>query len=259
MRLSEIESGYDVYQDPLYQKYQSAIDFAINKYIANGSAIYKGSRRYGTEGLLLRDPLSYPEPRRSKNTLNYYTEWVDHSVKWAAFPKRSRSLICSTNESYAAGYGDARVVVPIKDTKVGACPKDDWWTSFISTSPDHDPNDVNLFVHDVLKSNGIYLNGRTVTYDEFAQHLHDVDLEKYDASVFTEDLKEEAMRLGGLAELMDHVFDPAANGFKLTTWKQFVMTGEHEVWLSAPCVMIPLDAWTRLVDGRSEKISRIEV
>jgi uncharacterized protein YggL (DUF469 family) len=259
MRLHEIAGGQDVHQDPLYQKHKTAIDFAINKYLATKSAIYKGSRRSGAEGLLLRDPMGYPEPRRSKNTLNYYTEWVDHSPQWAGYPKRSRSLICTSNSGYAAGYGDVRVVVPTRDTAIGICPGDDWWTSFKTTSPQHDPDEINRFIHDVLKDNGIFLDGKTVTYDQFAQHLHTLDLGKYDASSFTEVLKDEAMKLGGIAELMDHVFDPGANGFNLTTWRKFSVTGDHEVWLSAPCVMIPRKIWQRLVDDQTEKISRIEI
>jgi hypothetical protein len=250
VRLAEIEGGYDVYRDPLYQKYRSAIDFAINKYAANGSAIYKGSSRYHSDDkLFMRDPMSFPEPRRSKNTMNYYTEWVDNSPQWEKFPKRSRSLICSTNVTTARTYGNVAAVVPIIDTKVGVCPQNDWWNSFRTTSYDHNPDEINRFVHEVLKDNGVFLNGRTVTYDEFAPHLRSADVEKHDASVFTEDLKDIAIELGGLVGLMDHVFDPAANGFKLTTWRQFGVTRDHEIWLSAPCVMIKLDIWDQLVNS----------
>jgi hypothetical protein len=250
MRLHEIEGSYSVYKDPLYQQHKRAIDFAVNKYVTNGSAIYKGSVRYkGVDQLIMRDPMSFPDPRRSKNTLNYYTEWVDHSPQWAQFPKRSRSLICSTNRKKAGQYGDVAVVVPIKDTAVGVCSSGDWWESFKTTSPDHDPDEINQFVHEVLKDNGVFLNGKTVTYDEFAPHLHSADLEKHDPSVFTEDLRDEAMVLGGLVELMDYVFDPAANGFSLTTWRQFGITGDHEVWLSAPCVMIHINIWDQLVNS----------
>lgn len=248
MRLHEIEN-YSVYADPIYKQYKTAIDFAINKYVTTGAAIYKGSGNYDNQKLAMRDPMSFPDPRRSKNTLNYYTEWVDNSTKWSQFPKRSRSLICSSDKVYASGYGQLAVVVPTVDTSVGVCPKNDWWFSFNDTSPKNDPDEINRFVHDVLKSNGIYLNGKTVTYKEFAQHLYNIDLEKYDASVFTEDLKAQAMELGGVAELMDYVFDPAANEFSLTTWRQYSVTGDHEVWLSATCVMVPMYTWTQLVNS----------
>lgn len=246
MRLNEIEN-YSVYADPIYKQYKTAIDFAINKYVTTGAAIYKGSRNYDRQKLAMRDPMSFPDPRRSKNTLNYYTEWVDNSPFWSQFPKRSRSLICSSDKVYASNFGQTAVVVPTVDTTVGICPDDDWWNSFNETSPQNDPNEINQFVHDVLKSKGIYLNGKTVKYNEFAQHLKDVDLEKYDAYSFTEDLKIQAMELGGMIELMDHVFNPAANGFNLTTWKQFDTTGEHEVWLSASCVIVPIEIWKQLI------------
>jgi hypothetical protein len=248
MRLHEI--SYNVYNDTLYQQYKTAIDFAVNKYVTSGAAMYKGSLRYGkTEGLLIRDPMSYPEPRRSANTMNYYTEWVANSAKWAQFPKRNRSLICTTNRSYAEGYGDTRVVVPVADTTIGVCPDNDWWNSFQKTSSMNNPDDINRFVHEVLKDNDIFLNGNKVTYSEFAPYFKSIDLEKHDPSSYTQDLKDLAIKLGGLDKLMDYIFDPVANGFSLTTWKQFNIKGNNEVWLSVPCVMIPMSIWGQLVNS----------
>jgi hypothetical protein len=51
----------------------------------------------------------------------------------------------------------------------------------------------------------------------------------------------------GWAGMMDHILDPKANGFALATWRQFNVRGDHEVWLSAPCVMIRQAAFMSLV------------
>lgn len=252
MRIHEIEEVYSVYRDPLYQQYKTAIDFAINKYVTTGSAIYKGSARYaryGEEGLIIRDPMSFPEARTSKNTMNYYTEWVDHSASWSHFPKRSRSLICSTSKNYAEDYGAVRVVVPVQNTAVGVCPERDWWFSFDRTSRRNGPDAINTFVHEVLKENGIFLNGRTVKYEEFAPHFNAIDVSKANMPYYYDDLKDIAVAKGGLGGLMDYVFDPVANEFRLITWKDFNITGNHEVWLNAPCVMVPLNVWNNLVNS----------
>ena len=251
MRLHEIEL-YRVYNDPIYKQYKTAIDYAINKYVTTGAAIYKGSKNYDREKLTVRDPMSFADPRRSRNTSNYYTEWVDNSPKWSQFPKRSRSLICTSDKVYASGYGQIAVVVPIVDTTVGVCPDNDWWNSFRKQSPRYTTaDDVNGYVHEVLKSNDIFLNGRTVTYSQFIEPLKTADLKKavIPPHELYGPLHKQALELGSLYALMDHIFDPAANEFSLTSWKQYSVIGEHEVWLSAPCVMVPMYTWTQLVNS----------
>lgn len=248
MRLHEIKA-YEVLTDPLYKQYKAAIDFAVSKYVNEKSAIYKGgSEQYSGNALFIRDPMSFPTPRTSRNTLNYYTAWVDNSAKWANFPKRSRSLICSSNLQTASGYGGVCVVVPTTDTAIGICPDDDWWTSFISLNELHaDANEINHFIHAALRSNDIFFNGRTVSFDKFAKHLPTLDLNKIESNRLTDPLKNKAIALGGIVQLLDSIFDPRANGFLLTTWSKYLMQGNRELWLNAPCVMVPIELWKQLI------------
>jgi len=104
---------------------------AMNMY-RKGYGIYRGIEFYGSSKsprFLEIDPKK-GEPRKSANTFNYYTLLNDNSPKWVSYPKRSQSIICSTLEGGAQGYGTMYYVFPYDNTKIGVCPEDDYWHSF---------------------------------------------------------------------------------------------------------------------------------
>lgn len=71
-------------------------------------------------------------PRKSANTLNYYTLIIDNSPRWSKFPKRSQSFVCSTSKATAGAYGTALFAVfPFNGTPIGICPRNDIWDSFM--------------------------------------------------------------------------------------------------------------------------------
>ncbi len=65
--------------------------------------------------------------RKSTNTENFYTEIFDTHPKMKAFPKRSRSFICSTYRQTAVGYGTLFAIIPFDDAKVAFVGAGDMW------------------------------------------------------------------------------------------------------------------------------------
>jgi hypothetical protein len=75
------------------------------------------------------------ETRKSKNTFNYYTLLFDNSPYIGDFPKRSKSLICTSSCKTAWCYtdhGNPYRVIPFDNAKIAICPADDFWSSFES-------------------------------------------------------------------------------------------------------------------------------
>ena len=68
--------------------------------------------------------------RRSRNTANYYTLINDNSPAWKEYPKRSKSIVCTTDYNTAYFYGYSYVVFPYDYTKIGKCIRADYWWSF---------------------------------------------------------------------------------------------------------------------------------
>jgi hypothetical protein len=241
MRLNEIEARN-------IKQVKTAIDFAVEKYRRNKVAIYKGSDNYGTEqGVFYRDPTAHAQPRISANTQNYVTLWVDNSPKWSHFPKRGRSLICSTDPDTASGYGEVAVIIPLQDTNIGICPAADFWDSFSETMPAaYSVADLNAFINDnIRKQLKQVIDQKTLTYPDLVNTLDELGSSDSARPGFDRWVEQHSWR-----GMMDVILDPGANEFRLTTWKHFNVTGDHEVWLSAPCAMLGYHQFERLVAGK---------
>jgi hypothetical protein len=73
---------------------------------------------------------THQSKRKSQNTKNYYTEIFDHSSYFEGWPKRSLSLICSLDKSYAESYAwrdSLYAVIPFNDAKIGSVEAVDIW------------------------------------------------------------------------------------------------------------------------------------
>ena len=64
---------------------------------------------------------------------NVYTKLLsDVLPSWSEYPKRNRAAICTNGRHIASNYGTAiYCIFPINNTKIGVCPTDDIWESFI--------------------------------------------------------------------------------------------------------------------------------
>lgn len=97
-----------------------------SEYLSNPTPIFRGDG-FGHDAIYHTKDFE----RISKNTLNYYTQWIDNHPQWAAYPKRSKSLICSTSIDTANSYHQKVFrVIPSDDCKVGVVPADDMWYAF---------------------------------------------------------------------------------------------------------------------------------
>jgi hypothetical protein len=67
--------------------------------------------------------------RSSQNSSNWYTLILDNHPKFKDFPKRSKSLICTTRYKVAIAYGNgkAMAVIPFNSAKIGWVSKPDIW------------------------------------------------------------------------------------------------------------------------------------
>ena len=249
MRLFEIENIYS----ELLNKYKSAVDFAIEQY-NNNIVIYRGSYNY-SKSVIYKDPTTLTTNRISANTHNYYTLWMDNDLAWSQFPKRNKSLICTTKFSIAKNYGEPVIVVPLTDCKIGICPKHDLWVSFKAIYSLSALTDwlYKYFSKNWSSTNDYWTgtNDEVTTYKDMMQKLREItpDKPKYFDPLFNDLLE----KYGDAAEVMNNILDPVDNGFKLTTWKQFDLKNsggaKNEVWLSAPCLLISVPVFENLVVG----------
>jgi hypothetical protein len=58
---------------------------------------------------------------------------MENMEEWQKYPRRSKSLICSTTVNYASGYGKVFNVIPYDSAKIGVCPTMDFFESIEKT------------------------------------------------------------------------------------------------------------------------------
>lgn len=243
--------------DQLFEQYQEPIRFAVEKFRSTRAAIYRGSKTFGKETLIFRDPTRFETPRVSRNTMNYYTLWIENSPKWNQFPRRSRSFICATEDAIARAYGaNYKVMIPVRDCSIGICPREDFWNSFNQTlGHGSGPDDLNRLLYSTMldqniiqKANG-HVDPSNDTYEKLIANLKKIDPSKIHKTYYMPDV-EKTIKTKGVIPTLDQIYDPGENGFELTTWREFKTTGNHEVWYSAPSVcMNPID-FKMLVDDK---------
>ena len=243
MRLFEIEET-----ENLLEKYKDEVNFALDKCIQYNVSIFRGSYTYN-QVIQYTDPTSRSTSRVSAMDIgNYYTVWMDNDPKWSQFPKRGKSLICS---SYPTNfYGNSKVVVPLIDTKIGVCPESDIWKSFKTV---FSLGDFSDWLKETLFKN-INHDPQNITYPQLINMLEDIDIsELHLPYVFLNVFKKEMLDAPGTSgvDMMNVVLDPIKNNFILTTWKELNhFNSTHEVWLSAPCLLINPTIFSQLVDER---------
>lgn len=221
---------------------------------AKGKAIYKGFSS-DRERVTIVDASKIQ--RTSQNTNNIYTYFTSNvSQKWKAFPPRNRSLICSTHYgtayNYARATGTVYVIFPFNGAKIGVCPTYDMWDSFGVTMNE----DLNSFAEFMkgqciryMEMNGIKTFGAQAHWD-----LSNNAVEPYfpafmkfpvsDFKVVTWEnnafhVSEYAERGYNVAQYMESILDPEANGFNVINTSQMSDLPSHsEVWVSGKCVVV---------------------
>lgn len=196
--------------------------------------------------------------RKSANTYNYYTLWMDNHPSWKDYPKRSKSLICTTSYEVASGYGAVKLIIPADKNTVGVCASDDLWGAFrhLSTlvgSPTHETslNTVVMMVHRAIQ----YQFGAEMT--EEAQNKYDVMIECLRAITpktirdIQVDDEYAGKKLNNLAdilsrnnmntlyELFEKGLTPTANGFNvIPAHMSYKIDDDIEVWVQGECAVI---------------------
>ena len=110
--------------------------------------IYRGVT--GVRAIMEIDPKK-GSPRRSANTLNFYTLWMDNYGTFKSFPKRSQSVICSTDFFKAQGYGmNVYVLLPKNRSKIGVVKSRDIFDIGEFGRIGNDLGSINWTIHHVI-------------------------------------------------------------------------------------------------------------
>lgn len=208
-----------------------------------GDGIYRGIP--SNNSFMLYDTKTSLKPRESANAENYYTLLIDNSPAWKKFPKRSQSLICTTNDGYASGYGSTFIVFPYDNGVIGVSPDDDFWFSFQSTlreSLNRWTNSLNRVFQrlDIDLSDKSY-EGIVKSFKEFDDTMKVSGGESGLTSLIIStgaDWLKNYFDYNNILKLVDDKLNPSNNNFKLVKAGYPLPDKKVEVWTDAKSVLV---------------------
>ena len=191
--------------------------------------------------------------RSSPSSAGYYSLIMDNSGFWSGYPKRSKSIICSTSQSYASSFGTPYLVVPYDNSNFGVCSDDDIWRSF-DFSEFGEIGDLMDFDNHLNKISEKILNEKlnTTDFKKFRSQIIEIGRKVVNNSEFSSTLLEKYLNSSAddLLFYIERLLDPEKNGFKVKEYtSNFNLFGNREVWSDGEFLLIQYD----LIDSLKQK------
>jgi len=236
-------------------------------FISKKTRIFRGHPK--NQSALIVDPTK-GVARKSANTANYYTMVIDHSKRWAKYPKRSRSIICTNDIPSARAYGYCYAVFPYDGSKIGVCDGDDFWMSFRRTVASS--GDIDTINSDITRILRICRKGneKSIERAKGSRFLKHLDLKwgafKKRCNEFDEwvkangnlkgwyvwDLVTSEVNVeqgfnwlreynGSLLNLLEDLYDPDKNNFEIIKPGDAINAACVELWTDGKSVLINLE------------------
>jgi len=181
--------------------------------------------------------------RVSANTLNYTTLLMDNLPSWNGWPKRSRSVICSTSWSNSDSYGNLYHVIPYDNSKIGICSEYDVWDSF--THLRYGVNSFNTLFEKLFLAYKINTNDKN--WNTFVKSLQELQ-SKFNPDTLPKDEEYYFEKYESIIDILfngkniiinlDNMLDPEFNNFKMGIKN---LNEEREVFIQGECILISED------------------
>lgn len=219
----------------------------MNYYKKNKTYIFRAIQFFnGDFGFV--DP-SKGQPRMSANTANFMTLFMDNLPAWKKYPKRSKSIICSTKREEAIGRGGGKYIVfPYDNANIGVCSDRDVWMSFPVLYPSL-VADFNDDIQTLLYEIEADRKKAQIDYNYLLESLAEMTKEDFSDDIIQEietgiikDLVQEsfAVSKSEIEQYFNDELDPKRNGFSLAKVGQKI-PDTREIWIDSPCVVVDID------------------
>lgn len=200
------------------------------------------------DGFTVIDPTK--SERISTNTSNHYTVLLDNNPynKQIGLPKRSKSLIASTDRSYADRYGLLFAVVPFDTTPIGCVGHDDMWETRMSIfGKKVTIEDLNS-LYDSLKIDDTLEAFKKIS-NEFSTDAKMPDwafiyIERF-LKMKLSPAQKAQIKNDFLGYLLD-AYSAKNTGHKVATTATLDRTKDQEVWVGGKCMVIDSLTWHKM-------------
>lgn len=210
---------------------------------SNTTRIYRGNRGIAAEYYFL-DPSKSHDRRSPFASNNFYNLIVSNLPAWKEYPKRSKSIICTTDSRNARrrGYGVYYFVLPVDNAKIGICPDEDIWDSFYTS--DIELGNFGYYLDEFFELNKIFVSDNDYNNFKFACKKID-DLKKDGKLIIRSNLpqwlKDFEYEKVSFFDYIEGLLNPKRNLFKLTTIEHMTVNDHREVWTDSKSILIRVD------------------
>lgn len=220
--------------------------------------IYRGIKSIAIDSKYV-DPTQFI--RQSANTSNFYTTLIDNLPSWSKYPKRSKSLVCSTDHHYAHGYGSTYLVIPMDGVPIGICYAEDFWSAFPyveSNMSGESMGTFNTFIFGILDALDVVEGLETKSFNlkdssdfgKLKKELNKLTASNIDkvfrTGYYIDDEFKKYIRKNiksmSMIELLNKLLDPEKNKFDLIkSGQKFPSHVENnEVWVGGKSLLLPV-------------------
>ena len=231
----------------LEQKCSSAVKWKTEIY----RGVYPSPGEYGYVS-----PSKSKEDRKSPYaTNNVYNLLFSNLPSWSSYPKRNKSIICTTSKFVALdSYGVPHRIFPFNGAKIGVCPEDDIWNSF-KKLPMANLNEINVLVEKLAGQVGLE-HSYDKSYSDLLKLFNIIDDHKINnKDRFLNDFEDRWSRTGQrymlmlsqmgyfdkpelkLIDLFNNVLSPLNNGFRLIVVGTVTLPSNVEVWTDSDSLL----------------------
>ena len=183
--------------------------------------------------------------RESAYTRNYTTLLIDNLPSWKGWPKRSKGIVCSSDNDYAYNYGSIYYVIPYDNALVGVAPKEDIFVSFKFLKGEV----VRQFNTWLFRLFELFQIKEPKTYKELKSaftDIHDFADDEYFEQSQNVISKYHIFDSKDYMNRLDNLLNPNKNGFKMGVKN---IKPNREVWIQGECLMVDEDEINTFLDG----------
>lgn len=223
-------------------------------YLEGKHFLYRGGSGKGPS-LMLGDSVNLANPRKSANTNNNYTLWMDNHPDFEGWPKRSQSWIATSHWHVAQGFGGVSILIVEDNAKVGIVGEDDLW--FKEPYPGLTLEQWAGSMEEILQHFG---KGNNQTYAELKKALQSVTADMLSDAV--DESSDPHYSLREISSIMNHTGSDTLYDF----WDEYLQAGlfeqtnganvsdidpDGEVWIEGKVAFIPFDMSDLTSDERA--------
>lgn len=205
----------------------------------DSTRIYRGNER-------LDDKYYFIDPTKSYERIspfaeyNFYNLLLSNLPSWKKYPKRNKSVICTTSSENARHRGRDiyYFVLPVDGANIGICPDRDIWDCFNDSGVDLE--DFGNHLDDFFETNNISVSDND--YNDFVDACKKIDKYKEEGSLdiydsFSDWLIKFKKTDKTFLEYLNNLLNPNKNNFKLVTVGKKIGY-DREVWTGDKCVLV---------------------